>query len=310
MSSTSQATGEDALGGHLPLFSNSDSQEWPVAPSVPLVDEGILQDTKIVSPSSTVPLVPPSDLAGPSSSPVVHLSASVVTIASGATVAQRSRTQALNAVAGPSRSVPVVPRETTVEVEASTVTQLRRSGRKRPTTTTSYAEDAVQAPPPAKKRKVSGGKTAQPSPAPSTASTSGSAPGPKPVKQKRKPHRPREEVDALLVPDSQDNECPAEGCTEMLNASRRTQNLAHLERHYSEGALHRPVKVRCLWCSVDMNLVPGNVMVDHVAQEHLQARYRCAYWNKEGVLCPKTFKKPGYTNTHMVKVHKAPNWSS
>lgn len=87
MSSTSQATG-NALGGHLPLFSNGDSQEWPVASSVPLVDEGILQDTQIVSPSSTVPLVPPSDLAGPSSSPVVHLPASVVTIASGATVAQ------------------------------------------------------------------------------------------------------------------------------------------------------------------------------------------------------------------------------
>lgn len=309
MFSTSQATGEDALCGPLPLFSNGDSHEWPVASSVSLWDGGHLQDTQIVASSTRLPHVPPSDLTAPSSSVARHLPTAVAT-ASRSSVAQRSHTQAPNAVAGPSRSVQIAPRETTVEAEASTATQLRRSGRKRTAPTTNSAEGAVHSLPRTRKRKVSGIQTVEPSPAPSTASTSASASGQQAVKHKRKPHRPRGEIDALLVPDLQDNECAAEGCTEVLNASRRTQNLAHLETHYSEGALHRPVKVRCLWCSVDVNLVPGNVMVDHVAQEHLQARYRCAYWNKEGVLCPKTFKKPGYTNTHMVKVHKAPHWSS
>ncbi|EIW55975.1 uncharacterized protein TRAVEDRAFT_22370 [Trametes versicolor FP-101664 SS1] len=300
MSSTFQATGEDVLGGNLPLFSNGDSQEWPVASSVSLGDGGHLQDTQIVSSSTGLPHVPPSDLTAPSSSVARHLPTAVAT-ASRSSVAQRSHTQAPNAVAGPSRSVPVVPRETTFEVEASTVTQLRRSGRKRHTTTTSYAEDAVHAPPPAKKRKVSGGKTAQPSPAPSTASTSGSASGQKAVKHNRDSRRPREEVDALLVPDSPDVACPAEDCTEMLNASRRASKQFGAPEH---------ALLKCLRCPEQNKLVPGNMMVDHVAQENLRARYRSPYCYKEGVLCTKTFKKTGYTNKHMLKVHKAPNWSS
>ncbi len=172
----------------------------------------------------------------------------------------------------------------------------------------STSEDTV--PPPLKKRKVSNGQAAQPSAGPSTASRSGSSSKPKVVKPKRAPRRPRGNVDALLIPDSPDFECPIEGCTKVLNASRRTQNSTHLETHYRECALHNSAKVRCLWCTEDDKLVPGNTLVDHVAQEHLHARYRCPYWNKEGVFCTEVFKKPGYTNGHMLRVHDAPNWSS
>ncbi|OJT02560.1 hypothetical protein TRAPUB_6928, partial [Trametes pubescens] len=133
----------------------------------------------------------------------------------------------------------------------------------------STSEDTV--PPPLKKRKVSNGQAAQPSAGPSTASRSGSSSKPKVVKPKRAPRRPRGNVDALLVPDSPNMECPVEGCTEVLNASRRAQNLAHLETHYLERALHNSVKVKCLWCTEDDKLVPGNTLVDHVAQEHLHA---------------------------------------
>lgn len=115
----------------------------------------------------------------------------------------------------------------------------------------------------------------------------------------------------MLLRDSPDVACPAEGCTETLNASRRPSNLAHLSTHYVEGALRSATAAKCqLWCPEQNKLVPGNMMVDHVAQEHLRARYRCAYWNKEGVLCTKRFKRTGYTNKHMLKVHNAPSWSS
>lgn len=130
------------------------------------------------------------------------------------------------------------------------------------------------------------------------------------ITHKREPRRPRKEVDALLVPGCQDFHCPAEGCTETLNASRRANNLAHLSTHYVEGALHSATAVKCYWCPEQSKPVPGNTVVDHVSQKHLHARYRCPYWNKEGVICPKLFKKTGYTNTHMLKVHHAPNWSS
>lgn len=231
--------------------------------------------------------------------------------ASEAAVAQQSLMQAPNAVSGPSQPVAIAPKEPAVEVEAVTATALRRSGRKRPTnTTTGYAEDYVHPPPPAKKRKISGGQAAQPSSGPSTASTSGSVAKPRAAKHKRAPLRPRDDADALLVPDCPDVDCHAEGCDERLNASRRADNLAHLKTHYVEGALHSATAVKCLWCPERSKRVSGNTMVDHVAQKHLHVTYHCPYWNEEGVFCTETFKKPGYTNTHLLDVHDAPNRSS
>ncbi|EIW55965.1 uncharacterized protein TRAVEDRAFT_50455 [Trametes versicolor FP-101664 SS1] len=168
--------------------------------------------------------------------------------------------------------------------------------------------------PPPKKAKIMDQAATHPTAGPSTApavklrkrrSNSKSA-----AKHKRARRRSREDVDALLVPDCPNVGCPVEGCTGILNASRRTDNLTHLKTHYVEGALHSPTGVKCLWCPAQKKLVPGNALVDHVGQKHLHAKYRCPYWDKEGVLCTKTFKKPGYTNTHMLKVHSAPHWSS
>ncbi|OJT06409.1 hypothetical protein TRAPUB_2684 [Trametes pubescens] len=98
--------------------------------------------------------------------------------------------------------------------------------------------------------------------------------------------------------------------TREVRSLSHADNFVHLKTHYVERALHSATAVKSLCCPAHKKLVPGNTLVDHVAQEHLHARYRCPYLNKEGVFCTEIFKKPGYTNGHMLRVHDTPNWSS
>ncbi len=324
-----EACCEDPHGEHPRLPRNGDVQKWPRAASLPISSEERLQETQIVASPSGSSLARPSNLAGPSSSPANHLP---VLPAADGSAAPRSRGKVSTAVAGPSRLVPIAPREATVEVEAPTMPELRRSSRKRAAPTTGRAEAAVL--PPSKKRKavkdvssnvrkpatvaVSTSAEEEPVAGPSRQTNKGAAPPPaaKPTTkarpaaarakkgtQDKRPRRTRENVDKHKEADMPSYPCDVVGCSKVWNPYKHDENRRHLQGHFDAGDLESDVDLVCVFdvCQED---VPGKDLLKHMEEDHIGLPYLCP------IRCGWRSSRSSYQTQHMHREHKGVSWET
>ncbi|OJT06410.1 hypothetical protein TRAPUB_2685 [Trametes pubescens] len=321
-----EAMGEGGPGGQLPLPHNSEPQEWLGASSFLLRDEERLQDTQPIASSSGVS-VRPSNSASPSSSPASH--APVAPAASGSR-ARQSRGKVSNAIAGPSRLVPNAPREATVQVEAPTMMELRRSSRKRTASTTVHAAPAVLAPPPAKMRKTTKGvasKVRQPAAVAVSTSAEQEGPvagpsreaaetGPKPSTSKarqvkvrsmkgtkaKRARRTCESVNKHKVANMPSHICGIDGCTRVWNPYTHKENKEHLQGHFDAGDLESEVELVCVF-NLCQEVVPGKDLLKHM-ENHIGLPYLCP------IRCGWRTSRSSYQTQHMHREHKGVLWET
>ncbi|KAL1938866.1 hypothetical protein VTO73DRAFT_11246 [Trametes versicolor] len=322
----SEATEEGAVGGYLPPSYNDDPQVWPGASPLPLGDTECLQDTQTVSSSSGLSLAHSSDPAGPSSSP-----ASRGPVAPSASVSPTTRSRGIvsDAVAGPSRLAPIAPRETAVQVEAPTVTELRRSSRKRTAPTHGYAEATTLPAPPQKKRKADKGaisktrrsgaasasaraKQEEPVAGPSHHATvtvpkpsgrkarSVNAASKKDTKVKR-PRRTRAQVDMHKVADMPTHACNVDGCAGVWNPYKHDDNKEHLEKHFDTADLEGNADLVCVFDACQAP-IPGKDLLQHMEIHHIGLPYLCP------IRCGWQSCRSSYQKQHMDDMHEGVHW--
>ncbi|EIW55983.1 uncharacterized protein TRAVEDRAFT_22378 [Trametes versicolor FP-101664 SS1] len=318
-----EATEDIPLGGPFCLSSDSDQQAWPEESSFPLEHDHRLQDTQTIASSSGTALTHASDPPSPSSSSAGH--PPVLPTETRSPPTTRSRGKAPNAVAGPSRLVPIAPQEATTQAETPAVTVLRRSGRKRTAPAAGYVDAAVL--PPAKKRKATKGsasKVRHPSAAPIATSVehapvagpsrqatrtakpstreerSAKAPSKKGTESKR-PRRTRAQVDMHKVAGMPAHACDVDGCALIWNPYKHDDNKEHLETHFDTADLEGDADLVCVF-DVCKAPVPGKDLLQHMEIHHIGRPYLCP------IRCGWQSCRSSYQKQHMDLMHEGVHW--
>lgn len=323
---TGEVISEDPLRG--PFLSSFDGDQQASQGAFSFRYDG-LRDTQAIASSSEVSPARLSGPADPTSNRSTSSSAShpqAVSTASGSTPATRSLWKAQNAVAGPSRLVPIASREATAQVETPTVTELRRSSRKRTAPAAGYAEAAVL--PPAKKRKATNRsapkvrhstaaaiktsveehapvvgpsrqatRTAKPS---ARKARSAKAPSKKGTEAKRS-RRTRAEVNRHKVAGMPTHACDVDGCARVWNPYMHEDNKKHLETHFDTADLEGDADLVCVF-DVCKAPVPGKDLLQHMEIHHTGRPYLCP------IRCGWQSCRSSYQKQHMDLMHEGVHW--
>ncbi|CDO70345.1 hypothetical protein BN946_scf184872.g6 [Trametes cinnabarina] len=121
--------------------------------------------------------------------------------------------------------------------------------------------------------------------------------------RRRARKRPREVVDAFMIP-GEPCACPLEGCNGEFGNSR-DDNIEHLRMHYTADGLKRG-RMDCPWPGCKGKNIPRNTFIDHIAMRHVGIKYHCPLRDTPGVECVWVTHKSGYTDQHMVNFHGYP----
>ncbi|OJT02557.1 hypothetical protein TRAPUB_6925 [Trametes pubescens] len=323
------AIDENSFGLRLHYSPRAGAQEWAGASSGLHSDAELLESTQIIAalPTTSQPSRRRVNIADPSSLPASQ--PTIVPTTSGPTAAARSRRKVPNAVAGPSRLAPITPSETTVEAEATTVIELRRSSRKRTVPANGYAEAAVLPPPPPKKRRAANGTAAKARDSASTMASSAeeyrpvagpsrqagksaaSSPAANPSARKarsvavrtkaKRPRRTRERVDKHKVPDMPSLPCDVVGCTRVWDPYTHDENRKHLQKHFDAGDLESEAGLVCV-LDVCQEGVPGKDLLRHMEENHIGLPYLCP------IRCGWRASRSSRQTQHMHTAHKGVEW--